>query len=1729
MLPDALEWVLEMLGFNWPTADEDKLRESAQQWRNFASGVEELQQRGVTAAGNVVSQNSGDSIDGFNTTWEKFNGGSGSGYFADARTAAETIAVALDVAAGLVIGMKVAVIAQLAILAAEIIAAQAAAPFTFGLSEIGVAAATAATRAIVRKIIKEAAKQVLDAALETAKEPAVSALQAMISDVIAQSVNMSFGAQNGFDVGRTVNKGAEEGVNALKNSGQTFTEALRDGAGAKAGHHVRNGLESAAGHNSGGDSAGGSGHESTGGGSGGGNTSSGSGTSGGGQSSSGGNHSPSSGSNSPSDGGSSSPGGSGSPSGGDGSPSTGGTSAGGSSAGGTSAGASSAGGGATASGGSSSADHSTPTNNPSTAPNSSPHGGSSPADGGSSSSAGGNGHSPDGGNSPRPAHSATPPQSQLTPFDAGYREAQTASPTPDASSSATSSPSSPDSSARPNTDTPTSHDTSNNGSNTDTSTNAAPRPDSETSPRSDTDAPPRPHTESTADTGTRTDTDSRPDTASAPAPTPAHADSPSPNPSPNPAAPTPEHHSNGISDPSGGSGDTGDTGGVGNTGGSATNSGNDGTTDTGTHTRPQPQHAPSPAPDPSPSPSPSPTPSPTPDHSGTQHDDGNSSNGGGSRTSMPTGGGVASGGSAPHAAPSGHGYSGPSSSGAPHQPDPNRPQDDGPVTVHTESATLAPPPPGVAQPSHAGGDTPGSAGTPPPSTQQSPQPGVVMGGGTMPTGVPAGTPAGGSPSATTPPRSTAPSSPAGNAGAPPRGTPTRDPRNPTAADQSSRPRPTPARSTAQPPRTERPHGEQPSPRPSRPAQQSPHTNDAPPSPTTPDHNSQSPNTKHDPKPDSDSKPENDSKPDSESHPKDDQAPDNKDDTSHTPDPSDVPDASDAPDTSDATATPDDRPSLDEIRSGIQESPGGLLPPDTVDQHALENAVPRNDDGSPQRFPDPTAGWAQLQNDGGTNVPGRSNNCADCSRSFLETWYGNPQVSAPRTPDQTPDGTPDHWSPESKANENIIDWAGAPHSYAGTSPDGHHAIAQELLKAGPGSAAIVQVNWADGGGHAFNAVNHNGKIVWVDTQSGEVSHHPINTEGATDVFHIPLDADRTPLHPAPDASNGSGATDSHHNSDGTDPDHTAHADQSPPAANGSHDTGVGTASHDAPSPDHGKDERPSAADPAALKRKASEQPSPDGESVSSTPESGSDAHRRTRIKVDGEGQPGQQSGNDPHTDTPSPPQTTLGSLPDHMDALGLDDHRMDVDDDHTQQHSPPQQAPQPQGTNTGSGTAEHPTSGPPHGKTDSKTDGKTDGKEPYSDPRDRGTSDTAKQEKEGKHTLDAEKKDSKEYGKVPDKLQAQLRNDRDVHRIPLDRVHDRLTGWADDGSLARALRASSGHPQTNDPDAGKGPQKFTQSDLEKRLPGFKDLDRGEKLAVVSSLTRLSVGFHEQHGVGSNPVDVDKPYRPPNEPDAKDGTTDSAAKNSDESLGVRGHRNSGNKYLDKLKHDGPMPESLKQNSPDFTDRNYAVLEVEGPPPARETHYVADSSVPVGEKYVSGRHSEKHLMEWLNRANQEGAQYSAKALYTEREPCGNGQGHAKCSNVLREMTPKDTKVYYSTTYRTDPEDVKAKKQLDTEKKKLKKEFDKKPIVGVQKEINDRLDRREGKSAHWIAAEKDKIDKLSEAEQRKKLSDMIDAEFTKRKNGMTTPEKQAMVREMDRHIAHLDSTWKKIQPSLL
>jgi hypothetical protein len=126
----------------------------------------------------------------------------------------------------------------------------------------------------------------------------------------------------------------------------------------------------------------------------------------------------------------------------------------------------------------------------------------------------------------------------------------------------------------------------------------------------------------------------------------------------------------------------------------------------------------------------------------------------------------------------------------------------------------------------------------------------------------------------------------------------------------------------------------------------------------------------------------------------------------------------------------------------------------------------------EAFGDP-AKFVPGVNDGGLDVTGRSNNCADCARAVQLCWEGRPSVSAARVPGSGGESSP--WTTE----------------WSGKSPEraDFDAIAARLTSGGHGSSAIVHVQWNNGRGHAFNAVNLNGKILFIDGQPGAYGPWP----------------------------------------------------------------------------------------------------------------------------------------------------------------------------------------------------------------------------------------------------------------------------------------------------------------------------------------------------------------------------------------------------------------------------------------------------------------------------------------------------------------------------------------------------------------------------------------------------------------------------------------------------------------
>ncbi|MFU9034612.1 MULTISPECIES: toxin glutamine deamidase domain-containing protein [Streptomyces] len=232
---------------------------------------------------------------------------------------------------------------------------------------------------------------------------------------------------------------------------------------------------------------------------------------------------------------------------------------------------------------------------------------------------------------------------------------------------------------------------------------------------------------------------------------------------------------------------------------------------------------------------------------------------------------------------------------------------------------------------------------------------------------------------------------------------------------------------------------------------------------------------------------------------------------------------------------------------------------------------------------------------------------------------------------------------------------------------------------------------------------------------------------------------------------------------------------------------------------------------------------------------------------------------------------------------------------------------------------------------------------------------------------------------------------------------------------RAHRDNVSMPATN----------FTDSDLRRHLdPAWSQMNDGDRYAALAALGRMSHSFHANNAVGASPEPA--PHNDPyaDAPPKKRQKVDPAHDHHESVASTR--REASARPKDNAPQDlRDLLDETERNSPDFSDKNYAVVEVVDE--RGESHYIIDSSVPAASDAVRPRHSEGHILEWVNQLNNsreaEGEpKYKIAGLYTEREPCGlrkDMSGHADCSKTIRDSEAMDgVPVYYSTTYRVDPQ---------------------------------------------------------------------------------------------------------------
>ncbi|MFD9124596.1 toxin glutamine deamidase domain-containing protein, partial [Kitasatospora sp. NPDC059571] len=193
-------------------------------------------------------------------------------------------------------------------------------------------------------------------------------------------------------------------------------------------------------------------------------------------------------------------------------------------------------------------------------------------------------------------------------------------------------------------------------------------------------------------------------------------------------------------------------------------------------------------------------------------------------------------------------------------------------------------------------------------------------------------------------------------------------------------------------------------------------------------------------------------------------------------------------------------------------PGGLVEPTHHDRARVENAVPRDADGTPRRHPDPEGDWPRAINGDDPDAPGRRNNCVDVALATVDTYSGHPTPAAARTPDHDADGRPSDRG-ERGGRDRIENALGGRFSDLGDGPSAYRRLEDTLRREGHGSQAVIITRDADGRAHAWNAVNHQGRITYVDAQTGRRSSRPLHS-GDHGVFAVPLGPDRRPAAPAP---------------------------------------------------------------------------------------------------------------------------------------------------------------------------------------------------------------------------------------------------------------------------------------------------------------------------------------------------------------------------------------------------------------------------------------------------------------------------------------------------------------------------------------------------------------------------------------------------------------------------------------
>lgn len=159
MLPGEVSYLLNMLGFEWPEGNEDKVFEWAGDWSEFAGKIQRVVGEADGAARIALERNQGEAMTAFREAYQDLEGVQS--VARDLALAGNITGACLVLVAGAIIALKIAFVVNLVSLAIQIASAVSAAAVTFGASLAWIPVAREICRRLITLAINLALEKLL--------------------------------------------------------------------------------------------------------------------------------------------------------------------------------------------------------------------------------------------------------------------------------------------------------------------------------------------------------------------------------------------------------------------------------------------------------------------------------------------------------------------------------------------------------------------------------------------------------------------------------------------------------------------------------------------------------------------------------------------------------------------------------------------------------------------------------------------------------------------------------------------------------------------------------------------------------------------------------------------------------------------------------------------------------------------------------------------------------------------------------------------------------------------------------------------------------------------------------------------------------------------------------------------------------------------------------------------------------------------------------------------------------------------------------------------------------------------------------------------------------------------------------------------------------------------------------------------------------------------------------